>query len=84
MYKILKKHCIKSDFKEFFFKLVANDRSNKRFLLTSQFCPWGCLLLTCSYIYLLYHEKMYINSEVEEILFELSTYDHSDEVFLMT
>ena len=29
---------IKSDYKEFFFKLVANDRSDKRFLLTSKFC----------------------------------------------
>ena len=42
MYKIMKKNCIKSEFKEiFFFKLVANDRSDKRFLLTSKFCPLG-------------------------------------------
>ena len=40
MYKIMK-NCIKSDFKEIFFKLVANDRSDKRFLLTSKFCPLG-------------------------------------------
>ena len=40
MYKIIKK-CIKSDFKEIFFKLVANDRSDKRFLFTSKFCPLG-------------------------------------------
>ena len=32
---------IKSDFKEIFLKLVANDRSDKRFLLTSKFCPLG-------------------------------------------
>ena len=49
------------------FKLVANDRSDKRFLLTSNFVPWGCLPLTCSYIHLLNHEKMCIKSEVEEI-----------------
>ena len=32
-------NCVKSDFKEIFLKLVANDRSDKRFLLTSKFCP---------------------------------------------
>ena len=42
MYKIMKKkNCIKSDFKEIFLKHVANDRSDKRFLLTSKFCPLG-------------------------------------------
>ena len=41
MYKIMKKNCIKSDFKEIVLKLVANDRSDKRFLLTSKFCPLG-------------------------------------------
>ena len=35
------KKCKKSDFREIFFKLVANDRSDKRFLLTSKFCPLG-------------------------------------------
>ena len=46
MYKIMKKNCIKS-YKEFFFffffffKLVANDLSDNRFLLTSKFCPLG-------------------------------------------
>ena len=33
------KNCIKSDFNEIFLKLVANDRSDKRFLFTSKFCP---------------------------------------------
>ena len=41
MYKIMQKMYIKSDFKEIFLKLVANDRSDKRFLLTSKFCPLG-------------------------------------------
>ena len=76
--------CIKSDFKEIFLKLVANDRSDKRFLLTSKFCPLGCLPLTCGYIRLLNHEKMCMKSEVEEILFKLATNDHSDEAFLLT
>ena len=41
--KIMKKRCIKSDFKEIFLKLVVNDPSDKRFLLTSKFCLLGCL-----------------------------------------
>ena len=40
MYKIMKKW-IKSDFKKLFLKLLTNDRSDKRFLLTSKFCPLG-------------------------------------------
>ena len=36
-----KKKSIKSDFKEISLKLVENDRSDKRFLLTSKFCPLG-------------------------------------------
>ena len=35
------KNCIKSDFKEIFFKLATNDRSDKMFLLTSKFRPQG-------------------------------------------
>ena len=74
MYKIMKKNCIKSykKFFFFFFKLVANDLSDKRFLLTSTLCPlvpWGCLPLICGCIHLLNHEKMCIKSEVEEIFF---------------
>ena len=57
----------------FLLKLVANDRSDKRFLLTSKFVTWGCLPLTCGYIHLLNHEKVCIKSEVEEILFKLAT-----------
>ena len=38
---IMYKKCIKSDFKGIFLKLVANDRSDKRFLLMSKFCPLG-------------------------------------------
>ena len=90
MYKIMKKNCIKS-YEEFFFvcffKLVANDLSDKRFLLTSKFyplVPWGCLPLICGCTHLLNHEKMCIKSEVEEILFKLATNDHSDEAFLLT
>ena len=34
-----RKNCIKSDLKEIVLKLAANDRSDKRFLLTSNICP---------------------------------------------
>ena len=78
MYKIIQR--------VFFLKLVANDLSDKRFLLTSKFCPlvpWGCLPLICGCTHLLNHEKMCIKSEVEEILFKLATNDHSDETFFV-
>ena len=76
MYEIrLQRDCLKH---------VANDRSDKRFLMTSKFCPWGCLPLTCGCIHLLTHEKLCIKSEVEEILLKLATNDHSDEDFLLT
>ena len=40
MYKIMKKKSIKSDYKEVFLKLVANDQSDKRFLLSpGVVCP---------------------------------------------
>ena len=31
----------KTNFKEIFLKLVINDQSEKKFLLTSKFCPQG-------------------------------------------
>ena len=34
MYKIMKKKCIKPDFKEIFLQLATNDQSDKMFLLT--------------------------------------------------
>ena len=51
MYKIIFKKCIKSDFKEILFKPVANDQSDKRFLLTSQYWTWCCLPLPRGYIH---------------------------------
>ena len=41
-------------------KLATDDRSDKRFLLTSKLCPLGgCTLLPRGYIHVLNHEKMY-------------------------
>ena len=56
------KFCIKSDFKEIIFKLVVNDQSDKRFLLSSKFCPLGLSAPDPSYIHLLNHKKMCIKS----------------------
>ena len=41
MYKIMKKKLYKIRLQRDFLELVANDRSDKRFLLTSKFCPLG-------------------------------------------
>ena len=54
-------------------KRLANDRNDKRFLLTSKFCPLGLSALICGYIHLLNHEKMCMESEVEEILLQQMT-----------
>ena len=68
------KNCIKSDFKEIFLKLLANDQKDKRFLFTSKFYPLGLttpdLWLYTFIKHLLNHEKLCIKSEVEEILFK--------------
>ena len=58
----------------FFLKLVANDLSDKRFLLTSKFCPlvpWGCLPLICGCTHLLNYEKMCIKSELKRFFLNL-------------
>ena len=41
MYKIMKKNIYNQTLKTFLLKLVANDGSDKRFLLTSKVCPLG-------------------------------------------
>ena len=41
-------------------KLATDDRSDKKFLLTSKLCPLGGVCpLPRGYIHVLYHEKMY-------------------------
>ena len=59
--------CINSDFKEIFFKLVANDRWQEVFVDIKILFPVDCLPLTHGYIHLLNSEKMCIKSEVEKI-----------------
>ena len=84
MYKSMKKKCIKSDFKEISLKLVANDRSDKMFLLTSNFCPL-CLsgptsgLYTCIKLW-----KTLYKIGLQRDFFKLVANDRSDKRFLLT
>ena len=55
-------------------KLATDDRSNKKFLLTSKLCPLGAVcLLPRGYIYILNHEKNCIKSDFKEISLKLAT-----------
>ena len=79
------KKCIKSDFKEIFvLNLWQITEVTRDSSWHQNFVPWGCLPLTCGYIHLLNHEKIRINSEAEEILFQLAANDHSNYAFLLT
>ena len=81
--KSRKKKCIKSDFKEIFLKLVANDGSDKRFLMTSKFCPMGLSAPDLQLYTFIKSWKDVYKSEIEEIVFKLATNDHSDKAFLL-
>ena len=55
-------------------KLATDDRSDKKFLLTSKLCPLGgCTLLLRGYIHVLNHEKKCIKSDFKEISLKLAT-----------
>ena len=84
MYKIMKKkNCIKSDFKEIFLKLVANDGSDKRFPLTSKFCP---LVVSAPdlqlYTFIKSWKDVYKVRDWRDS-FKLATNGHSDKAFLL-
>ena len=70
-------NCIKSDFKDIFFKLATNEWSEKPFLLTSKLYPGG-------YIQCIKSWKQCIKSDFKEIFFKLATNDRSDKMFLLT
>ena len=61
MYSIMKKKCIKSDFKDIYLKLASNEWSDKTFLLTSKCCPLGtvCPCLGAIYMYKIMKKKLY-------------------------
>ena len=55
-------------------KLATDDRSDKKFLLTSKLCPLGALCpLTQGYIHVLNHEKNCIKSDFKDISLKLAT-----------
>ena len=55
-------------------KLATDDRSDKKFLLTSKLCPQGALCpLPWGYIHVLNHENKCIKSDFKEISLKLAT-----------
>ena len=55
-------------------KLATNDRSDKKFLLTSKLCPPGAVCpLPSGYIHVLNHEKKCIKTDFKEISLKLVT-----------
>ena len=55
-------------------KLATDDRSDKKFLLTSILCPLGAVcLLPGGYILVLNHENNCIKSDFKEISLKLAT-----------
>ena len=67
-------------------KLATDDRSDKKFLLTSKLCPMGAAAcpLPRGYIHVLTHEKNCIKSDFKEISLKLATDGKSDKAFLLT
>ena len=55
-------------------KLLTDERSDKKFLLTSKLCPLGNVCpLPLGYIHVLNHEINCIKSNYKEISFKLAT-----------
>ena len=58
-------------------KLATDDQSDKKFLLTSKFCPLGLLHIYApcpkGYLHVLNHEKNCIKSDFKEISLKLAT-----------
>ena len=55
-------------------KLATDDRSDKKFLLTSKRCPWRLYApLPQGYMHVLNHEKNCIKSDFKEISLKLAT-----------
>ena len=66
-------------------KLATNDRSDKKFLLTSKLCPMGAVCpLPWGYIHVLNHEKNCIKSDFKDNFLKLATNERNDKTFLLT
>ena len=66
-----KKNCIKSDFIEISLKLATNGSSDKAFLLTSKFFPWGLSALAPGLYTCIKSWKNCIKSELKDIFWNL-------------
>ena len=64
------KKCIKSDFKVMFLKLATNDRSDKMFLLTTEFHPQGVISPCPGAIYMFKPWKKMYKIRLQRDLFE--------------
>ena len=84
MYRIMKKKCLKSDFKEIFLKLAANNLSDKMFLLTSRFRSQEVVSPWPGAIYMYKIMKKCIKSDFKKIFLKLATNNWSDKRFLLT
>ena len=74
--------CIKSEFKEIYFKLATNGRSDKGFLLTSNVCPQGIFFALAPGLYTCIKSfKMCLKSYFKEIVLKNG---QSDKGFLLT
>ena len=66
-------------------KLAPDDRSDKKFLLTSKLCPLDTLCpLPWGYIHVLNHENNCIKSDFKDISLKLATNEWSNKAFLLT
>ena len=66
-------------------KLATDDRSDKKFLLTSKLCPLGVVCpLPRGYIHVITDDKNCIKSDFKEISLKLATNRKSDKAFLLT
>ena len=66
-------------------KLATDDRSDKKFLLTSKLCPLGAVCpLPRGHMHVLNHEKNCIKSDFKDIFLKLATNEWSDKTFPLT
>ena len=68
----------------YFFKLVENEQSDKRFLLTSKFCPLGLFAPDLGLYACIKYGKKWYKIRLQRDFFKLATKDRSDKMFLVT
>ena len=85
------KNCIKSDFKDIFFKLATNECMTKHFCWHQNFVPWGLsvpamgAVFPCpGAIYMYKIMKKLYKIRLQRDFFEFAANDQSDKMFLFT